>query len=96
MVTSAWEYRPQQAFLLRVEHQWQSSSPEGNDFSGEQERLPAFQVTNLTFRHQPSPSFAWYVRVNNLWDHHYASLKYSGVWFPAAGRQFQLGMQYEF
>jgi iron complex outermembrane receptor protein len=96
MVTSAWEYRPQQAFLLRVEHQWQGSSPEGNDFSGEQQRLPAFQVTNLTFRHQPSPSFAWYLRVNNLWDHHYASLKYSGVWFPAAGRQFQLGMQYEF
>jgi iron complex outermembrane recepter protein len=96
MVTSAWEYRPQEAFLLRVEHQWQGSSPEGNDFSGQQGDLPAFQVTNLTFRHQLATGFAWYLRVNNLWDHHYATLKYNGVWFPAAGRQFQVGMQYEF
>ena len=33
--------------------------------------------------------------VNNLLDERYATVKYSGVWYPAAGRQFQIGIRRE-
>ncbi|NJR42584.1 MAG: TonB-dependent receptor [Akkermansiaceae bacterium] len=36
------------------------------------------------------------MRVNNLLDESYATIKYNGVWYPAAGRTFQLGVRHEF
>lgn len=95
-LTSSLELRPSSRCSLRIEHLWQSAAPEGNDFANAQSELPAYQIMNLTFRHQATDELSWYFRVVNLWEENYATLKYSGVWFPAAGRQFQIGMQYEF
>lgn len=81
---------------LQVEHQWQSECIEGNDFSNSQPGLPSFSVMNVMLTYRPAERVSCYFRVTNLWDEHYATLKYSGVWYPAAGRQFLLGVRYDF
>ena len=96
LLTSAVEYRPHETVAIRLEHQFQSACPEGNDFTDTQPDLPSFQVMNLMLRYRPIPAFSCYLRINNLWDEHYATLKYSGAWYPAAGRQFQLGIRHAF
>ncbi|MFD0895565.1 TonB-dependent receptor [Luteolibacter ambystomatis] len=80
-----------------VQAEWQATSScfEGNDFLNTGEKLPAYQVTNLMIRYEPKPGLSLYARVNNLFDERYATLKYSGVWYPAAGRQFQIGIRRE-
>lgn len=95
-LTSSLEIRPYTHCSLRLEHLWQSAAPEGNDFANTQRELPAYQIMNLTWRHQVTDDFSWHVRMTNFWDEDYATLKYSGVWFPAAGRQIQIGMHYDF
>ena len=96
MLTSSVEYRPHETFTIRLEHQCQGSCPEGNDFQNTEPDLPSFQVMNLMLRYRPKPSVSCYLRINNLWDEQYATLKYSGVWYPAAGRQIQMGIRHEF
>lgn len=96
MLASSLEYRPTDRLSIRLEHQCQSNCPEGNDYYNTREDLPSFQVMNLMLGYRPMPSFYCYLRINNLWDEQYSTLKYSGVWYPAAGRQFQLGVRHEF
>lgn len=81
---------------LQLEHQWQSDCVEGNDFANTQPGLPAFSVMNVMLTYRPLDRLSCYFRVTNLWDEHYATLKFSGVWYPAAGRQCLLGLRYDF
>jgi iron complex outermembrane recepter protein len=87
---------PRSELTFQAEWQVTSESYEGNDFLNNREKLPAYQVTNLLMRYEPKPGLSLYLRVNNLFDEHYATVKYSGVWYPAAGRQFQVGLRREF
>ena len=96
MLTSSVEYRPHTAVTIRLEHQYQGSCPEGNDFYNSQPHLPSFQIMNLMLRYRHNSSISCYIRINNLWDEQYSTLKYSGVWYPSAGRQIQLGIRHEF
>jgi iron complex outermembrane receptor protein len=95
-VSSILELRPHRALVVQLEHQLQSAAFEGNDFANTQPKLPAISVTNLMLRYQPKDGLSCYVRINNLFDEDYATVKYSGLWYPAAGRQLQCGMRYEF
>jgi iron complex outermembrane receptor protein len=90
------EYRPHRRVTLTLEHQWQSPCTEGNDFTNTQSELPSFAVMNLMITCRPTDRLACYFRVANLWDEHYSTLKYSGLWYPAAGRQFQFGIRHAF
>jgi iron complex outermembrane receptor protein len=96
LLTSMLEYRPHRTLAIQLEHQWQSACYEGNDFTNTQPKLPAFDVMNLVLRYQPVEGLSCYLRVANLWDEDYATIKYSGLWYPAAGRQFQLGIRHAF
>lgn len=95
-LSSMLEYRPHRTFTARLEYQWQSSCYEGNDLTNTQPRLPAFAVMNLLLKYQPTEQLSCYVRIANLWDEHYATIKYSGLWYPAAGRQLQFGIRHAF
>ena len=68
---------------------------EGNDFQNLREKLPSYGVTHLLLRYEPKPGLSFYCRINNLLDEHYATVKYSGVWYPAAGRQLLIGVRRE-
>jgi len=94
-LTATLACRPVDCFTVQAEYQYIGDSFEGNDFQNTQERLPSYGVANLLFRYEPKPGLSLYLRVNNLLDEHYATVKYSGVWYPAAGRQFQLGIRRE-
>jgi outer membrane receptor protein involved in Fe transport len=95
-VTSILELRPHRLVAVQLEHQFQSAAYEGNDFANTQPKLPAISVCNLLLRYQARENFSCYLRLNNLLDESYATVKYSGLWYPAAGRQLQCGMRYEF
>ncbi len=82
-------------FTAQIEYQFSASSYEGDDFANVREKLPSYGVANLLLRYEPKPGLSLYVRVNNLFDERYATVKYHGVWYPAAGRQFQIGVRRE-
>ena len=87
---------PHEQFTVQAEYQFTGASYEGNDFKNTQEPLPSYGVANLLLRYEPKPGVSFYARINNLLDEQYATIKYSGVWYPAAGRTFQCGVRYEF
>jgi iron complex outermembrane recepter protein len=88
--------RPFEGFRFQGEYQFNGESFEGNDFENGREKLPSYGVVNLLTRYEPKPGLSFYFRVNNLLDKTYATEKYAGVWYPAAGRQYQLGVRQEF
>jgi iron complex outermembrane receptor protein len=94
-LTAGLACRPVERVTVQAEYQYIGDAFEGNDFQNTQEKLPSYGVTNLLLRYEPKPGLSLYLRVNNLLDEHYATVKYSGVWYPAAGRQFQLGIRRE-
>jgi outer membrane receptor protein involved in Fe transport len=94
-LTATLAWRLVDRFTIQGEYQYISDAFEGNDFQNTQEKLPSHGVANLLLRYEPEPGLSVYLRVNNLLDEHYATVKYSGVWYPAAGRQFQLGIRRE-
>lgn len=86
---------PVKELTVQGEYQYVSNAFEGNDFQNTAEKLPSHGVANLLLRYEFKPGLSGYLRVNNLLDERYATVKYSGVWYPAAGRQFQLGLRRE-
>jgi iron complex outermembrane recepter protein len=88
--------KPSSTVTVQVEYQFTGASFEGNDFLNQADKLPAYGVASLLLRYQARTDLSIYLRVNNLLDEAYATIKYSGVWFPAAGRTFQCGVRYEF
>jgi iron complex outermembrane receptor protein len=86
---------PVKELTVQGEYQFVGSAFEGNDFQNTAEKLPSHGVANLLLRYEFEPGFSGYLRVNNLLDERYATVKYSGVWYPAAGRQFQIGIRRE-
>ena len=87
---------PHEQFTVQAEYQFTGASYEGNDFLNTRDQLPSYGVASLLLRYEPKPCVSFYVRINNLLDERYATIKYNGVWYPAAGRSFQCGVRYEF
>ena len=94
--TALLAWRPLEELLLQGEYQFVGSAFEGNDFQNDQPKLPEYGVLNFMVRWEPKPGFSIYGRVNNVLDERYATVKYNGVWYPAAGRQMQVGIRKEF
>ena len=89
-------WQPTDWLSLSLEGSYVSSSPEGNDFANTEDPLPSRTVFNTQFQWTPRENLAVYLRINNLFDKNYATLKYSGLWYPAAGRQFIAGARWKF
>lgn len=89
--TATWQ--PRDDVFFQGEYQWVAAAFEGNDFANERPQLPAYGVANLLVRYEPRPGLSLYCRINNLFDERYATTKVSGVWYPAAGRQFLIGIR---
>lgn len=88
--------KPTAAITVQGEYQFTGAAYEGNDFQNQAAQVPAYGVASVLLRYQQSATLSYYLRVNNVLDESYATLKYSGVWFPAAGRTFQCGIRYDF
>ncbi|MBK1881468.1 TonB-dependent receptor [Luteolibacter pohnpeiensis] len=92
--TLSWQLHEKLRF--QSEYQWVGSAYEGNDFSNTQEKLPGYQLVNALLNFTPRPGLSIYARINNVFDEHYATIKYSGQWYPGAGRQFLIGLRKDF
>ncbi len=89
-------WRPLDQWLVQAEYQYTGSSFEGNDLANNRPKLPSHATANLMLRWESKDGWSVYGRVNNLTDERYATVKYNGVWYPAAGRQYQIGIRKEF
>lgn len=94
-LTATLACRPNECLTVQAEYQHIGDAFEGNDFQNVREKLPAYDVANLLVRYEPRPGLSLYCRVNNLFDERYATVKYSGLWYPAAGRQVIFGIRRE-
>ncbi len=95
-VSATLAIHPLEALTIQAEYHFTAESYEGNDFPNTAEKLPGYGVANLLARYQLTPQASLFVRVNNLLDERYATVKYSGVFYPAAGRTIQCGARIEF
>lgn len=85
-------FRPVKAVSLSAEYSVNSSAFEGNDLANVQPPLPAWQTVNVQARWRLDRRWTVFLRVNNLLDERYATLKYLGSWYPAPGRHFRMGL----
>ena len=96
VVSGSVNWMPRQDLSLGLEGRYVSASPEGNDFENTQEELPSHTIFNALIRWEARENLSLFVRANNLFDRQYASLKYQGQWYPAAGRQVMAGARWKF
>lgn len=89
-------YRLSDAIALQGEYTWSSSAPEGNDYENTRTSLPSWQVVNAMVSYQANAQCRIYLRIQNLFDEKYATLKFSSLWYPAPGRHYRAGIQYHF
>jgi iron complex outermembrane recepter protein len=94
-LTATLACRPKDWLTVQAEYQHVGDAFEGNDFQNTHEKLPSYGVANLLVRYEPKPGLSLYCRINNLFDERYATIKYSGLWYPAAGRQLLIGIRRE-
>jgi len=90
------KYRLSKQISLQGEYIWSSSAPEGNDYENTRVSLPSWQVVNALVAYQASEQWRIYLRVQNLLNEQYATLKFTSLWYPAPGRHFRAGVQYHF
>ena len=95
-VTGLLGWRPHERVLVQGEWQWIGEAWEGNDLENERPKLPAYDVANLMVRGEILSGLSLYLRINNLFDERYATVRYNGAWYPAAGRQFVVGLRHDF
>ncbi|MDP0499685.1 MAG: TonB-dependent receptor [Verrucomicrobiota bacterium JB022] len=69
---------------------------EGSDFANTQPEIPGWTVVNLALTTELTPSLTTFIRLNNIFDRQYATLKFYGAWYPAPGRQARAGLQWTF
>ncbi len=68
----------------------------GNDYQNSGQKLPSTLTYNTQLTYDYNAYLKLFLRVNNLFDHHYVSTAYQGGYYPAAGRSLILGFSAAF
>ncbi|MFW6353970.1 MAG: TonB-dependent receptor [Verrucomicrobiota bacterium] len=87
---------PLEHWQLTAEVVHHAKAYEGSDYANTQPVLPAWTVLNLQSRFALSPATSLYLRLDNAFDHAYATVKFTGTWYPMPGRQFRAGVRHRF
>jgi len=96
IIASSVTWAPRDDLALSLEGLYVGASPEGNDFENKAEKLPDRLIFNTSFNWEVSDEVVFFLRVNNFLDRQYATLKFQGQWYPAAGRQLTTGLRWKF
>jgi len=72
------------------------SSPEGNDFSNNRAELPGRWLFNGEASWNFREGLQLQLRVENIFDESYATLKYQSQWYPGNGCRFTVGLKLNF
>lgn len=83
-------------FSVRLNGRYVGKSWQGNDFANTKERMPDYFVADVVARYRFGKSWHVFAAVENVLDRHYATLRYSGVWYPAAARSYRAGVQWQY
>ena len=100
-VTTSVVWKPVDWVSLGVEGSYVSASPDGNDRGEFADllnftELPSRVVWNLQARLKVREDLTVFCRINNVFDEDFATVAFSGGFFPAPGRQVFVGAKYEF
>lgn len=69
---------------------------EGSDFANVRSELPGWTVVNVQLETAVTDDARVFLRLNNVFDREYATLKYFDFWYPAAGRHLRAGLEVNF
>jgi iron complex outermembrane recepter protein len=83
-------------FSLRANGRYVGASWQGNDFANARAKMPDYFVADLVARYRIGRRWHVFAAVDNAFDRHYASLRYSGVWYPSAARSYRAGVQWQY
>lgn len=83
-------------FSLRATVRYTGACWEGNDYDNVYDRMPSYTVFDFVARVRLMKELYAYAAVGNLFDKKYATLRYSGCWYPADARSFRGGFQVRF
>lgn len=89
-----WQLHPR--FTLGWSMLYQTKSVDGEDFSNIYSRIPPYALHELHARWAVNSSWDIYLQVDNLFDRHYASLKFLDLWYPGNGRIARIGVRFLF
>lgn len=95
-LTAHMTWTPIERVTLRGSVRYVGSQWQGNDLLNEYPRLPAYAVADLLLRVRLSRQWRAYAGIDNLFDRHYATLLYSGGWYPAPARGYRCGIQWDY
>lgn len=89
-----WRLHPR--FTLGWSMLYQTKAIDGEDFSNTYSQLPPYALHELHARWSINSSWEVYLQVDNLFDRHYASLKFLDLWYPGNGRIARVGARFLF
>lgn len=75
---------------------YQTRATAGEDFTNSRVRIPPYALHEFHINWQLRPYWDIYLQVDNLFDKHYASLKYQELWYPGNGRMAKIGTRIHF
>lgn len=95
-VNIVYRLKPNDRWAWQNEWVWSDRAPEGNDDANTRPPIPAWHVFNTMLSRSIGRFGEIHLRVNNLFDRRYASLKFGGLWYPGDGREIRVGTRWTF
>ncbi len=89
-------WKPSERLTVDFEAQYVDDSPEGNDFRNENSELPSRWLFNTQTRWAVDENLELFLKIDNLFDQQYATVKFLNRWYPGAGRKISFGGQWTF
>lgn len=89
-------WKPVEKLTLGLETLAVSSSPEGNDFENDQDRLEGRWLFNSEVAWELREGVQLRLRADNLFDEDYAVLQFQGQFYPGNARRVSLGLKIDF
>ncbi len=83
-------------FSAKISARYVQGSWQGNDFANSMPKVPGYFVMDAALRYRLGTRWHLFLAADNLLDRHYASLRYSGVWYPANARSLRGGIQWRY
>lgn len=102
LVSGSLVWQPTNEWTIGLEGSYQSELLDGNDRADSPasttglQTVPSRTVWNLRGSYQITDDLEVFCRINNLFDRRFATVAFSGNFFPAPGRQVFIGGNYTF
>ncbi len=83
-------------FSVKIDARYVQGSWQGNDFANTMPKVPGYFVMDVALRYRIGTRWHLFLAADNVLNRHYASLRYSGVWYPANALSLRGGVQWRY